>query len=147
MAGDMVENGSKIALGCEDDAATRVADAIRGIGAAAATIGGIGAVKNAGSRGKAPSVDWPKQEKHFPGHNSHTPGRSQVTADPEKLAAKAGTGQQVGKVPVGLPGSKERVDFGERIGTHIDPAGVSSPTTKGIIHHGKNGIHVVPAKP
>jgi filamentous hemagglutinin len=49
--------------------------------------------------------------------------------------------------PVGKPGSRERVDFGENIGTYIDRAGNSSPTTKGIIHYGKDGMHIVPARP
>ncbi|MBU2714286.1 hypothetical protein KCG35_24880 [Zooshikella sp. WH53] len=70
-----------------------------------------------------------------------------MTSDPKKLAKKAGTGQQVGKTPVGQPGSKERVDFGENIGTYIDQAGNHSPTTKGIIHYSKDGIHIVPARP
>jgi hypothetical protein len=92
-------------------------------------------------------INWGQQEKHFPGHNSYQPGRSTVTANPEKLVEKAGTGQQAGGIPVGRPGSKERVDFGETIGTHIDPSGKASSTTKGIIHYGKDGVHIVPAKP
>jgi filamentous hemagglutinin len=92
-------------------------------------------------------VNWGQQEKHFPGHNSYTPGRSTMTNDPSKLSQKAGTGKQIGKKPIGTPGSKERIDFGEKIGTYIDEAGNSSPTTKGILHYGKKGIHIVPARP
>ncbi|NEJ06831.1 hypothetical protein ELH26_36930 [Rhizobium leguminosarum] len=33
----------------------------------------------------------------------------------------AGTGQQVGNIPVGKAGSKERVDFGKVIGSYVDP--------------------------
>ena len=96
----------------------------------------------------APNVNWGQQEKHIPGTNNFIPGRSTVTTDPDKLAEQAGTGQQVGNVPVGQPGSKERVDFGKVIGSYVDPVtGTSVPTTKGIIHYGKNGIHVVPARP
>lgn len=95
----------------------------------------------------APPIKWGAQEKHFPGHNSYTPGRSTMTSDPTKLAEKAGTGQQVGKVPVGQPGSKERVNFGEKIGDYIDQAGNASPTTNGIIHYSNDGIHIVPARP
>lgn len=80
---------------------------------------------------KVPEIKWPAQERHFPGHNSYTPGRSMLTSDPTKLAQKAGTGQQVGKIPVGQPGSKERVDFGEKIGVHIDRVGNASPSKKG----------------
>ncbi|MCI5142253.1 MAG: hypothetical protein D3909_11160 [Candidatus Electrothrix sp. ATG1] len=74
-------------------------------------------------------------------------GRSTMTSDPTKLAEKAGTGQQVGKTPVGQPGSKERVNFGEKIGNYVDQAGNASPTTNGIIHYSKGGIHIVPARP
>ncbi|MDZ4057179.1 MAG: polymorphic toxin type 50 domain-containing protein, partial [Polynucleobacter sp.] len=94
-----------------------------------------------------PPIKWGAQEKHFPGHNSYTFGRSTMTSDPTKLAEKAGTGQQVGRVPVGQPGSKERVNFGENIGTYIDQAGNASRTTNGIIHYSKDGIHIVPARP
>ncbi len=70
-----------------------------------------------------------------------------LTAIPQKLGQKAGTGQQVGEIPVGKPGSKERVNFNETIGTYLDRAGNSSPTTNEIIHYGKDGIHIVPARP
>ena len=98
-------------------------------------------------KGAAPAIKWGAQEKHFPGHNSYTPGRSTMTSDPTKLAEKAGTGQQVGTAAVGTAGSKERVDFGGKIGTYIDQTGNASPTTKGIIHYSKEGIHIVPARP
>lgn len=100
-----------------------------------------------GAPKKTPNVNWGQQEKHFPGHNSYTPGRSTMTSNPEKLAEKAGTGLQVGNKPVGTPGSKERVNFGESIGTYIDETGNALTTNKGIIHYGKKGIHVVPARP
>ncbi|WP_235592538.1 MULTISPECIES: polymorphic toxin type 50 domain-containing protein, partial [Pseudomonas] len=96
---------------------------------------------------EVPAVKWSAQEKHFPGHNSYTPGRSVLTSDPRKLAESAGTGQQVGNIPVGMPGSKERVNFGGSIGTYIDGAGVATPTANGIIHYSKDGIHIVPARP
>lgn len=53
-----------------------------------------------------------------------------------------------GKVDVVLSGSKERGGFGSRIGENIDQeTGVSSPTTKGVIHYGGKGIQIVPARP
>ncbi|MBV4483921.1 polymorphic toxin type 50 domain-containing protein, partial [Pseudomonas khavaziana] len=103
-------------------------------------------VKGAGAK-EVPAVKWSAQEKHFPGHNSYTPGRSVLSSDPRKLAESAGTGQQVGNIPVGMPGSKERVNFGGPIGTYIDGAGVATPTANGIIHYSKDGIHIVPARP
>jgi hypothetical protein len=85
-------------------------------------------------------INWAKQEKHFPGHPNFEPGRSELTVDPEKLLNKAGTGQQ-------LDPGKERVDFGENIGRNVDLTGKASDTTVGIIHSGKNGSHIVPARP
>nr|WP_277607856.1 polymorphic toxin type 50 domain-containing protein [Pseudomonas aeruginosa] len=110
-----------------------------------ALLGGRGSV-GAGAK-EVPQVKWSAQEKHFPGHNSYTPGRSVLTSDPRKLAESAGSGVQVGDIPVGLPGSKERVNFGGNIGTYIDRAGVATPTSNGIIHYSKDGIHIVPARP
>jgi RHS repeat-associated protein len=99
-------------------------------------------------QGPSPQIHTGAQGKHIPGHNNYQPGKSPLTADPSELGRQAGTGQQVGKVEVGLPGSKERVDFGSQIGEHIDPVtGASSPTTSGIIHYGGKGIHIVPARP
>jgi RHS repeat-associated protein len=98
-------------------------------------------------RGPSPKVNAGQQGKHQPGHNNYQPGRSVLKADPSELGRHAGTGQQVGKIEVGLPGSKERVDFGQAIGTHVDKAGNVSETTVGIIHYGKEGMHIVPARP
>ncbi len=107
-----------------------------------------GADKVAGAlHGASPKINPGQQGKHQIGHNNHTPGRSVLTADPAALGRHAGTGQQVGKTEVGLPGSKERVNFGEEIGTYVDQAGAATPTTNGIIHYGSNGIHIVPARP
>ena len=120
------------------------------LAAAAATLLGatLGGMRPTGSGAKeVPAVKWSAQEKHFPGHNSYTPGRSVLSSDPRKLAESAGTGQQVGNIPVGMPGSKERVNFGGPIGTYIDGAGVATPTANGIIHYSKDGIHIVPARP
>jgi RHS repeat-associated protein len=91
---------------------------------------------------KIPKVNIARQGKHVVGHKNYIPGRSRLTADPTKLAERAGTGKQVGEIPVGSPGSKERIDFGEVIGYWND-----QPTTKGIIHYSKDGIHIVPARP
>jgi ABC-type transport system involved in cytochrome bd biosynthesis fused ATPase/permease subunit len=43
---------------------------------------------------------------------------------------------------------KIRVDFGKVIGNYKNPeTGQLVPTTKGIIHNGKNGAHIVPSSP
>jgi filamentous hemagglutinin len=76
------------------------------------------------------------------------PGKSAVTADPVKLVTRARTGQPLNATEIGAPGFRERVDFGEVIGEHVDQqTGVGSATTKGIIHHSKKGVHVVSARP
>lgn len=96
------------------------------------------------------------QGKHVPGHrNWQAPrpgehGRSEVTHPrPQELLDRfAGRGQPIpnGRAP-GEAGFKERVDFGLPIGRWVDPQGVAHPTTRGIIHYGKNGAHIVPAQP
>jgi RHS repeat-associated protein len=67
--------------------------------AAALAGAAVESVANAAAPKTTPDIKWSAQEKHFPGHNSYTPGRSTMTADPTKIAEKAGTGQQVGKIP------------------------------------------------
>ena len=94
-----------------------------------------------------PPIHTGKQGKHISSHNNFKPGRSTLHADPETLAAKAGTGEPIGKLPVGQPGSKERVQFDSVIGDHVDEAGVATPTRVGIIHYAKDGIHIVPGQP
>ena len=100
--------------------------------------------------GKAASTEHKilmgKQGKHIPGHPHYIEGRSTLTADPTKLATRAGSGTPVGKTPRGQPGFRERVDFGEVIGDYIVDD-IATPTTRGIIHYSKDGIHIVPSKP
>ncbi|MGB7068196.1 MAG: polymorphic toxin type 50 domain-containing protein, partial [Pyrinomonadaceae bacterium] len=95
----------------------------------------------------APKIDMGKQGKHIIGSNNFIPGRSVLTANPQQLAGRAGTGQQVGNVPVGQAGAKERIDFGSVIGNFVNQNGQSIPTSKGIIIYSKSGIHIVPAQP
>ncbi|MHA6889564.1 polymorphic toxin type 50 domain-containing protein [Ralstonia pseudosolanacearum] len=41
-----------------------------------------------------------------------------------------------------------RVNFGTLIGNYVDPVtGDKMPTMNGIIHYGKDGVHIVPARP
>ena len=47
-----------------------------------------------------------------------------------------------------INGNKERVDFGQVIGQYIDSVTKEAvDTTAGIIHYGKKGAHIVPARP
>jgi RHS repeat-associated protein len=98
-----------------------------------------------------PEVHEGKQGKHQPGHNNFRPGRSELAdPDPQGLVNEgAGQGRQAGNVPVGKPGSKEVVDWGRNIGTHVDrPTGKRSPTSAGTIHYdGQGKVHIVPARP
>ncbi|MFQ5753886.1 MAG: polymorphic toxin type 50 domain-containing protein [bacterium] len=68
------------------------------------------------------------------------------------LAEKTGKGQKIKSSIPYSPGYKERVNFGELIGEYVklNEKGEIirvAPTTKGIIHYSKKGIHVVPSDP
>jgi RHS repeat-associated protein len=96
---------------------------------------------------RAPQIHAGKQGKHIVGHNNFESGRSILRADPEVLALRAGTGAPANSIPVGQPGSRERIVFDHVIGQNVDGAGVASDTRVGIIHYSKDGIHIVPGKP
>ncbi|MEL4013208.1 hemagglutinin repeat-containing protein [Dryocola clanedunensis] len=104
---------------------------------------------------KPATINKGQQNKHIVGTNEYKTAaassgsqRSIITVEPQSLLPQLGTGQQVGKIEVGLAGSKERIDFGKVIGTFVDKdTGLSLPTTKGIVHYGKDGAHIVPARP
>ena len=92
-----------------------------------------------------------QQNKHIPGTNEYKTvldnGQTKSIMygnadDIQKLLDDfAGTGDWLGT-------NKERVNFGKVIGQYIDPeTGIGVDTTIGIIHYGKNGAHVVPARP
>ncbi|MFV0465273.1 MAG: polymorphic toxin type 50 domain-containing protein, partial [Lachnospiraceae bacterium] len=89
-----------------------------------------------------------QQNKHIPGTNNYKQElangklKSILSADPQQLLDDfAGTGQKIGT-------NKERVDFGNVIGKYVNPeTGEAVDTTVGIIHYGKNGAHIVPARP
>ena len=96
-------------------------------------------------------VNVGQQEKHIPGTNNYKNEiangkvKSTINGDANDvqrlLDEKAGTGTMIGN-------NKERVNFGEVIGQYVDPnTGIATDTTVGIIHYGKNGAHIVPARP
>lgn len=118
---------------------------------------GLNAADNAGlidapmcsvAKGLPVSKNLPKnihpgqQGKHIPGHNNFTPGRSPLAegVNPQQLL----DGVQSGAHPIirMTPRGQPVVDFGKTIG-QFDGKG----TQFGIIHHGKNGAHIVPANP
>ena len=92
------------------------------------------------------NIHMGQQGKHIPGHNNHIAGRSELTSNPQDLLNRVKQGD-VGSIN-SLGSNKHRVNFGQNIGNYVDPvSGVSSPTTNAIIHSGKNGAHIVPARP
>ena len=98
-----------------------------------------------------PRLDLAKQGQHIPGNRTFIEGRSVLTSpDPQALLEGfAGTCEAVNNLPIGQPGSKERVEFGQVIGEYVNPGGtVSVPTTKGIIVYDRKGnAHIIPARP
>lgn len=47
-----------------------------------------------------------------------------------------------------MPDYREKINFGEYIGYHIDPKnGVKTSTTWGEIRYSKTGAHIIPAFP
>jgi hypothetical protein len=45
-------------------------------------------------------------------------------------------------------GFKERIDFGDSIGTYVSRDGTSSPTSIGILHYRADGsVHIIPGRP
>ena len=96
-------------------------------------------------------VNVGQQNKHIPGTNEYknalNNGQTKSIMygdanDIQKLLnEKAGTGDFLGT-------NKERVNFGKVIGQYVDPdAGIGVETIIGIIHYGKKGAHIVPARP
>ena len=96
-------------------------------------------------------VNVGQQNKHIPGTNEYknalNNGQTKsimygdVNDIQNLLNDKAGTGDFIGA-------NKERVNFGQVIGQYVDPdTGVGVETTIGIIHYGKKGAHIVPARP
>lgn len=98
------------------------------------------------ARGISKSIHDGAQGKHITTHNNYIKGKSILKSEPKSLlndihSGKVKSVQKINK-------DKIRVDFGKPIGEYVDPqTGLSSPTTKGIIHTGKKGAHIVPAKP
>lgn len=87
------------------------------------------------------------QNKHIRGHPNFESYRGEITADPVRLIERAGSGEPANKYAPGTPGYRERVHYDEIIGIHADRSGVRSPTSVGILHYAKKGIHVVPGAP
>ncbi len=93
--------------------------------------------------------NFDSHNKHILSHNDFDPKRSiWQHKDPEGLLKDfAGTGYP-GKGEFGMPGFRENVDFKEHIGIWKNMKGtLELPTTRGTIHYGKKGAHIVPSDP
>ncbi|WP_454827606.1 polymorphic toxin type 50 domain-containing protein [Paraburkholderia xenovorans] len=64
------------------------------------------------------------QGKHIPGHNNYTQGKSILNSDAQALLDRYHAGNVVTSRPIN--DNKVRVNFGDEIGTHIDPSDVST---------------------
>jgi len=89
------------------------------------------------------------QGKHIINHNSYDPKKGRSTLAPNVEAQELLNGVRNGKyLPDGheLRNGHLTVDFGKVIGTY-KKGEVSVPTTRGTIHAGEKGAHIVPAPP
>lgn len=98
-------------------------------------------------KGHTTELNAGAQGKHIPGHHNYDSdaGKSIFKgslADAQRLISEhAGSGEWHGS-------NKETVDFGEIIGTWVSPDGTQrKPATRGTIHYGKHGAHIVPSRP
>lgn len=98
--------------------------------------------------GKPVKINQGHQDKHIVGTNNYNNElakgnhKSILTEDANQLLNDfAGEGIKINDY-------KERVDFGKIIGKYYDEkTGTYIETAKGIITYGKNGAHIIPARP
>ena len=86
-----------------------------------------------------------QQGKHIEGHNNYQEGKSILETDAQSLLNDFHAGNVESSTI--LNSNKVTVNFGKIIGKHIGLDGKSTPTSVGIIHHGKKGAHIVPSRP
>jgi filamentous hemagglutinin len=100
-------------------------------------------------------VNLNQQNKHIVGTNEYKTA-SQITQrsplasdiDPQVLVNQyAGTGQAANKVSLGQPGSVERITTNQTIGIYYENGVAVGPTTNFTIRYGKDGVHIIPARP
>ena len=93
--------------------------------------------------------NYDAHNKHILGHNDYNGTRSIWNhKDPEGLVRRFGGTGYIKRGYPGSPGYKETVDFQEYIGIWKNADGtIELPTTRGVIHYGKKGAHIVPSNP
>lgn len=110
------------------------------------------AIKHAEERAKffnSVKYNFNSHNKHILNHHHYRAGNSiWEHKNPEGLLRHfAGTGIPTRGQP-GIPGYKETIDFKEYIGIWISQNGkIQLPTTRGTIHYGNKGAHIVPSDP
>lgn len=99
-------------------------------------------------------IHWGRQNKHIPGAHNFDPKRGELLVTKQRLKNllndKMGCGQKIRGDISCSPGYKERIEFGEIIGKYAYKKGedvVKIPTTRGVAHYSKDGVHVVPSAP
>jgi len=91
-----------------------------------------------------------RQNKHVFGKHNYQAGKSIFEhSDPQGLLNKfAGKGNPIKDRIPGSPDYREKVNFGELIGHHVNEfSGLKTQTTWGEIRYSKTGAHIVPALP
>jgi RHS repeat-associated protein len=113
--------------------------------------GSIGVIKTTKPIAKSQNIisrtiNSGQQGKHIVGHNNYQSGRSILSESAQELLDAFNSGNINSSQTINTV--KIRVDFGKVIGNYKNPeTGQLVPTTKGIIHNGKNGAHIVPSSP
>lgn len=100
-------------------------------------------------------IHWDRQNKHIPGSHNFQSEKGIVNIDRNKLEklldTKAGRGQKITGSEPYTACYVERVEFGEIIGEfalRLENGEIQyMPTTKGIIKHSRDGLHVIPSNP
>lgn len=95
-------------------------------------------------------INVDRQNKHVPGNHNYASGKSIFQhSDPQSLIDKfAGKGRPTGNRVPGCPDYREKINFEEFIGYHINPkTGTETATSWGEIRYSKDGAHIVPAYP
>lgn len=111
------------------------------------------AVKHAEERSlffREVKIEFDKQNKHVPGKHNYIPGRSIFEhKEPQTLLEKfAGKGTSIKNRELGKPDYREKINFEEFIGYHINrETKIKTATTWGEIRYSKSGAHIVPVLP
>lgn len=87
------------------------------------------------------------QNKHIRGSKNFDPHRSELTADPQELLDLYAGKSTPRFTNAGNWSGKEFFSHSSPIGIWKNEDGDEAPTNRGMIHYGKKGAHIIPAKP